>query len=333
MNVRALAERPEPDKTTSADSSSGGELDLTPASGFVLIGATPPIFAPTPYHGVLTLLSGREVGRVVAISDELIIGRARECSLRIEDEEVSRRHARIRRLTGSASFLIEDLGSRNGTFVNGTRITMHELHDGERLQLGPSTYLRFSTTTEAEKQILQRLFEWSVRDPFTGVYNRRHFDERLEAEVAYAWRHDDHLALLMLDVDDFKSVNDTHGHPAGDTVIKSVADTVASALRKEDVLARYGGDELAVIVRGVATPGPVLLAERLRTLIDRAPVEHSGTALHVHVSVGVATCTCVTAPPTAQALLATADRRLYAAKLAGKNCVVGTQNGAVASAP
>src|SRR6185295_19515652 len=91
----------------------------------------------------------------------------------------------------------------------------------------------------------------AVRDGLTGILNRKALDQRLLAEIAFAVRHDAPLSVVMLDVDHFKNVNDTHGHPAGDAVLREVAARVTGALRIEDVFGRYGGEEFLIVARGI----------------------------------------------------------------------------------
>jgi diguanylate cyclase (GGDEF)-like protein len=279
----------------------------------------------SPSRATLTLVSGPNAGAIYPLLlDENVIGRTRDCSIRIEDPGISRRHARIVR-RGPETYYLEDLGSRNGTFVRGNKITNQLLGEGDRLAIGPSVEFRFGYTDEAEEGLLRRLYESSVLDALTGAYNRKHFAERLGSELAYAKRHKAPLSLLMFDLDHFKKVNDSLGHLGGDQVLRTVAALVKKTLRAEDVFARYGGEEFAIIARGIDVEQAWLFAERVRGIIEHARIEFNGTPIPVTVSIGVASLACTT-DPSADGLIAKADERLYAAKRGGRNRSVGAAN-------
>src|SRR5262249_21657602 len=205
----------------------------------------------------------------------------------------------------------------------GTRITSHALSDGDVIQFGPRVAFRYSVTDTGEEKILRQLYESSVKDSLTGAYNREYFGERLKTEVAYAKRHETHLSLVMVDVDHFKKVNDTYGHPAGDAVLIATVAAVSSTLRGEDVVARYGGEEFAVILRGIELANAITAAERLRELVANQSVTHESSVIRCTVSIGIASLSC-TSSPTLDALVAVADRRLYLAKRGGRNRVVSS---------
>jgi diguanylate cyclase (GGDEF)-like protein len=164
------------------------------------------------------------------------------------------------------------------------------------------------------------MFESASRDGLTGALNKRYFLERLDADVAHAKRYHQHLSLLLFDIDHFKQVNDTYGHPAGDRILRGVASVVAPALRREDVFARYGGEEFAVLARSAELPMAIELAQRLRHVVEAASFETDRGPLRVTISVGVASLAQVS-DRTAAALLAAADEALYRAKAAGRNRV------------
>jgi two-component system cell cycle response regulator len=276
--------------------------------------------AATDRMHVLVRMDGANVGQVTRLTgDELEIGRVAKNALHLPFEGVSRQHARLIRRAGK--YWLEDLKSANGTFVQGTRITAsHALSDGDVIQFGPRVVFRYSVTDTGEEKILRQLYESSVKDSLTGAYNREYFGERLKTELAYAKRHETPLSLLMIDVDHFKKVNDTYGHPAGDAVLVAMVGAVSSTLRGEDVVARYGGEEFAVILRGIELGNAVTAAERLRELVAEQTVTHAGAVIRCTVSIGVASLAC-TSSPTMEALVAVADRRLYLAKRGGRNRV------------
>jgi diguanylate cyclase (GGDEF)-like protein len=184
-------------------------------------------------------------------------------------------------------------------------------------------HLRFAITDDMEEHLLRDLYESSVRDPLTGVYNRKHFNERLAMEIAYSRRHRTPLALLMIDIDHFKQVNDTYGHLAGDRVLKAMAAIVMRTIRTEDIFARYGGEEFTVIARGIEGKGAMVLAERIRSLVETARIVREDKWIPVTLSVGVATGRCCGDDLVPEKLVGLADQRLYQAKLEGRNRAVG----------
>jgi diguanylate cyclase (GGDEF)-like protein len=163
------------------------------------------------------------------------------------------------------------------------------------------------------------MYDMSVRDGLTGLFNRRYFDERLESEHAFAVRHRSALAVLLCDIDHFKKVNDVHGHQAGDAVLRAVATELRERVRTEDVVARFGGEELVVIARGVDVNGTRQFAERLRAIVEALRIEIDDKVIAVTVSIGVAHSHAGPAAVRPEGLVASADNALYAAKRAGRN--------------
>ncbi len=164
----------------------------------------------------------------------------------------------------------------------------------------------------------------NITDPLIGIYNRRYLDRRLGEEFARAKRYRLSLALLVIDVDHFKQVNDTYGHPIGDQVLRYWGGTILGAVRASDIVARYGGDEILIIAPNTRPVEALTLAERIRTEIESHGVTiNSDTSqnqpLRVTVSIGVTGLT-----PTSEKveqLLKDADEMLYHAKNQGRNCV------------
>ncbi|BDG10180.1 GGDEF domain-containing protein [Anaeromyxobacter paludicola] len=273
----------------------------------------------------LIVLSGPHFGEIHALEPgrELTIGRRDGADIRIRDEGVSRLHASIHVEGGSAQ--LRDLGSQNGTYVEGARVGQLRLADGARIHLGVSTVLKLAFADEVEAEYQRKLARGAMHEPLTGLYNRRHFADRLAAELASAQRHQRALALLIADIDHFKRVNDRFGHLAGDEVLKMVAYVLQGAVRKEDVLARYGGEEFVILARETGPTGARALAERVRKAVERSRCGWQEHELGVTVSVGAAVISALTRyvpGETDRALLAAADRALYQAKQNGRNgCV------------
>lgn len=156
-------------------------------------------------------------------------------------------------------------------------------------------------------------------DSLTGLANRRHFEETLRAAVAQSDRFGGTCSLIFADLDHFKEVNDRLGHDAGDTVLKHVSRVLADAVRTVDLCARYGGEEIAVLLPQTSQAGAAELAERLRVVLETRPAMHNGQAIPVTASFGVATYPVPV--PYGDWLVAAADKALYEAKAAGRNCV------------
>lgn len=272
-------------------------------------------------RGVLTVLGGPRTGAVIDISGEpIVIGRTDEADVVMDDQSLSRRHARFTPMHGQ--YFVTDLKSTNGTFVNGERIeTTTELSNRARIQLGQATLLRFSLVDDAEYEATSRLYEATVRDALTGAYNRHYFEERIASEFSFAQRHERPLSVLFIDADHFKLVNDTHGHAAGDEVLRALTKLILDTVRTEDVVARIGGEEFVVIVRDIEPVGILAIAERVRSGVEGLHIEYEGVTIPITISIGVATMSPETGYPSAEGLVAQADAALYQAKETGRNRV------------
>ncbi len=277
--------------------------------------------APTGrIHAFLTVLTGTAAGQMFRIPEGgSVIGRSSACQLRIDEEGVSRNHARVSR--DGEAVRIDDLGSRNGTYVNGERIEgTRALDEGDKIQIGPVTVVRFAHHDEIDERFHQRLVASALRDPLTRLYNKRYLLDRLDCELRFARRHQAELSLLMMDVDHFKELNDRHGHLAGDAVLAHLAAVLQKAVRNEDVVARFGGEELAVVLRAVGFDQAIALGERLRRLVEATPTRYRGQELRATVSVGAAGFP-TTPAVTVDQLVEAADQALYRAKQDGRNRV------------
>jgi len=269
---------------------------------------------PSPY---LMVISGPSFGEMYRIrADRTILGRGEKADIRVVDDGISRAHTAVERDGGK--LLLVDLGSTNGTYCNGTRVSRHELTDGDKISIGTATILKFTYQDQVDERYQKQLFESALRDGLTATFNRRYFVDRLHTEMRFAVRHSKSLGLLFVDIDHFKKINDTYGHQAGDAVLAGVAREMLTTIRTEDVLARYGGEEFAIICREVELEGVKALAERLRAAVERTKCEHGGHVIPVTISIGAAVDRRITDP---QALIAAADAAMYEAKRSGRNRV------------
>ena len=271
-------------------------------------------------HALLFSLTGRQLGAVFPLhGTSLKLGRGPEVEINLDDDAISGFHARlVRRPDG---IYLDDAGSRNGTFVNERRIQQPlRLSDGDHIRLG-NTILRFSMVDDLEERALTNLFELTVRDPLTRAYNRRFLMQHLHSELAFSARQSMSLALLLVDIDHFKHVNDTHGHAVGDVVLQLVASTLQRLLRPYDALCRYGGEEFVVVARDTSLRNAEILAQRIRRQIEALRFDVEGESGSVTVSIGVTAVRPEPGNDSSDALLMAVDNALYEAKEAGRNRV------------
>lgn len=268
----------------------------------------------------LTILKGSEIGQIWPLSRRTVIGRGAGADIQLTDSKLSREHAvftcRDKRL------YVTDLESRNGTYVEGQQVSANtELEDGAHVQIG-QTLVRAQIRNRAEVEAAAALYESSLRDPLTGLYNRRHLDEQLGAELAYALRHRVSLTAMLLDLDHFKEINDERGHLAGDEVLRAFSADLTRTLRREDLAARYGGDEFVILCRGIGAQGAEILAQRIRADIEALEIVWRDEPIRITTSIGVATSDPTRPYASGEGLLQAADRCLYRAKGAGRNLVI-----------
>jgi two-component system cell cycle response regulator len=267
----------------------------------------------------LVVLAGPNVGEMYAVEAETFVGRGATATIRLQDDSISRKHVRIV-MTGNTA-RIEDLASANGTLLNGEQISAAVLRDGDKIQLGATTILKFTFHDKLEEDFQRQMYDAALRDPLTKAFNKKYLLDRLSAELAFARRHETLLALVMIDIDHFKNVNDTRGHLAGDHVLSKLAATIQAALRTEDLFARYGGEEFAILCRSATPLHAGIVAERIRTMVEKTSFAYDGRAIPITVSLGVAGYPTVAAN-TAAELVGVADQALYDAKHSGRNRVV-----------
>jgi two-component system, cell cycle response regulator len=272
-------------------------------------------------HASLIVISGSATGKMFKIppNKPVIIGRSKHCDIPLDDDGISRQHAKVEQ-DPYGNVAINDLKSTNGTFFDGTKISRHILQDGDKIQLGSITILKFSFQDSLEEAFHQNQYEQATRDGLTGIYNKKYFLDRFSKEFSYAQRHSKILSLVIFDIDHFKNVNDTFGHPAGDVVLRQLAELIYKNLRTEDTLARFGGEEFTIMLREEDEQHAHLLSERLRVKVEKNPFAWGKGTIPITISIGIATLRAANFRD-ANELFKKADEYLYQAKRAGRNRV------------
>lgn len=272
------------------------------------------------YEPYLIQISGRETGQMYNLTGRTVkLGRDPTCQIILDDQHVSRTHAEIVNKNGT-EIIIRDAGSTNGVFVNGKRVKEQVLNDGDKILIGTRLYFKFCFQDAVDQNYQQNLFRAANIDGLTQLYNKKYFVDVLSKEFSFSRRNGQPLSLMMMDIDHFKKINDTHGHMAGDLVLKCVGQYLQKHLRLENIAARYGGEEFAVILRNVNAELAMMIGERLRKAIETEKIFYRGKLITVTVSIGIATLDG-TNFETIEDLIRRADEYLYEAKEGGRNRV------------
>ncbi len=271
----------------------------------------------------LIIIRGTPQGhRFFITQDEMTIGRDPTADISVADQSISRKHAIVTREAGG-KIRLKELGSSNGTFINDKKLNTHEsviLAKEDMVKLGNSIF-KFLPAGELEILFYGNLGSAAHTDPLTRIYNKGYLLEALEAEFKRAKALHNDFSILFFDLDHFKKVNDTHGHDAGDYVLKEFSQIIrVSHLRPKDVFARYGGEEFCVLLSNTGAKAAHELAERMRAAVEAHAFIYEGKRIPVTTSMGVAELS--SGIESAQTLLKAADKALYAAKGSGRNKVV-----------
>lgn len=272
---------------------------------------------PAPRSACVVVIHGEGLGRRADIdATPVLIGRSQEADLSIAHKSVSREHCRIWR--DGDDCRVRDLGATNPLRVNDDVVAEAVLADGDHITVGESI-LKFISHTSVEARYHEEIYQLATHDALTDLYNRRHFIEMIEKEIARSLRHARPLALCIVDVDLFKPVNDRYGHISGDEVLRQIAALVHKHVRGDDIAARIGGEEFAVLLPECDATAAQVFAERLRESVADAVFRPGGDPQRITISVGIA----VLAPgrETRPTLMAAADAALYRAKAEGRNRV------------
>lgn len=265
----------------------------------------------------LVIIRGTPQGKKYTLaSEEMVIGREKGRDIRINSASISRAHARVVR--DGDRFVLEDLDSRNGTYLNDERLEGRAvLKKEDRIKVG-NTILKFIPAGEIEILYLESLANAAYVDELTELYNRKYIDQYFAAEFKQARALGSTFPIVLFDIDDFKAVNDTLGHDAGDYVLREVSDIVRATIHNEtNILGRYGGDEFLMLLTTSTPQEAVDVAERLRKSVDDHEFNYDGEAIPVTVSVGVAALQDSHRDP--KDFYREVDKAMYDAKNAGKN--------------
>ncbi|MEO1614889.1 MAG: GGDEF domain-containing protein [Planctomycetota bacterium] len=279
----------------------------------------PPEQTRTSHQSCLVQIYPPEIvgGMTLIEKDRVIIGRDASADILLQDGSVSRQHAILRK--SKSGYQIEDLGSTNGTIVAGYRVENAELKPGDTIQIG-SFLFKYLSAGSVETQYYETVYSALTRDALTGTMNKRYLLETLDRSVATALRHKQPLSVVMVDVDHFKSVNDTYGHLVGDEVLREFGHRIGGVTRADDLLARFGGEEFCLLLTATDLDEAAVLAERCRQKISVQTFETTIGPLAITASFGVASLD-LQGGGTGNSLIQAADDSLYSAKRAGRNRV------------
>ncbi len=263
---------------------------------------------------------GQRLGSRVRLSPGgyVEVGRAPDCHIALpEVPSISRKHARLHHRGPTVT--VEDLGSTNGTYVNGKMIHQATaLKSGDRFQAA-AVHFKFLHERDVEHAYYEAIYDLVTRDGLTEIYNKRKYDEEVAREMARSQRYNRPLALILVDLDSFKEVNDQQGHLFGDVVLKEFATLVGSMLRPEQTFARVGGDEFVILSPETSLDGARTLAEKLRSTLAVTEIHYADTTIRVTCSCGVAVLLEKMKIP--EDLYQAADEALYSSKNAGRDQV------------
>ncbi|MCP4217492.1 MAG: GGDEF domain-containing protein [bacterium] len=252
------------------------------------------------------------------------IGRDKANSISLDDEKISKRHCEVSivRYRNLEQVIVKDLRSTNGTYVNGELVQQAVLQSGDKIGIG-DTVLLLNYNDEIEDEYHSKLFNFAAIDALTGLYNRRYIVNELENHCRIARRNNRRFGLVVIDIDNFKSINSAFGHMGGDEYLKKLAFVVNRCLREQDICGRFGGEEFLIILPETALEGGIKLADRIRDQLEKTEVVFNGKVIRTTISVGISQFGLH--GEDSDTLFATADKALERAKKTGKNKVLAAE--------
>lgn len=233
----------------------------------------------------LVIFIGKDSGKRHKLKPgTMTIGRSPQADISLDDDRISRIHCAIKWSDGTIT--IEDKGSKNGTYVDSHKISHAILPPGVPLQLGHSV-MKIENKDETEIQYEQSLMHRVSTDALTGIFNRQHFINLASKEIAYARRHHQAVAIIMIDIDNFKCVNDTYGRSIGDLVLVQLADLISEKKRVEDLVGRYDGNKFIILPRGEVDKRNIhRQCERIRDAVEKFKFCHADACVQITASIG-----------------------------------------------
>ena len=276
----------------------------------------------------LTLLRGEQMAVPIPLErTEVVLGRAIEADVRVNDNRASRLHAKIVTETlspgGEIRSRIVDLGSTNGTQVNGNPVQEALLSEGDKIVIGEHMF-RFEMLDEIDREFQQQVHRLLAHDDLTGLLTSKSFFSELRREAVRSAEESLPFCVLMMDLDHFKEVNDRYGHLVGSQTLERLGGIIKQALRAGDVAARFGGEEFAAFLLDADYAQALVAAERVRSAVEqqefpaaRADSPDRSKTLRITISIGVAAFPDDATDPIE--LVELADSALYRAKKNGRN--------------
>ena len=254
-----------------------------------------------------------ESGLISFQNKPFFVGRDPNCDLTISERAVSRQHAKFDRTP--TGITVTDLGSTNGTWVNGANISTQELRSGDRIRIGGRIF-KYIATDQLEAHYHEAVYSMMTKDSLTQAWNKRYLLETLKRELKRRERTGRDLSLMVLDLDYFKKVNDTYGHLVGDELLRQTSDRLRKALREEDILARFGGEEFCIVLTETSGEEAKICARRCLEVISEIPFSTAAGEIESTISIGIAVAKTTM---TCDELIKKADDNLYKAKQQGRN--------------
>lgn len=271
-------------------------------------------------HDCLVAIGGDLNGQIFYLDKpQMKAGRSSDCEVHLDLKGISRLHFAL--LTDGARVEVVDMDSSNGTFVNDKKIDKRvTLKSGDMIKVG-HVALKFLRKDAPELLAHQKLSEQAIKDGLTGCFNKKYLFEALDREIVNSFKGQESLSLLVIDIDFFKVLNDTHGHDAGDFVLKEVARIIReSNLRHRDIFARFGGEEFVMVMINAGLSLSTKWAEEIRKNIEAYDFCYGDKVLKITVSIGVAHFNPRTVFESKD-LFIRADKALYQSKETGRNKV------------
>ena len=277
--------------------------------------ASPGPDQPAPHSACVVVIHGEGLGKRADLSaTPIVVGRSHEADLFIPHPSVSRQHCVL--WIENGRYRLRDLGSTNRTRVSERVVEDADLADGDHITVGESI-LKFISHVSVEARYHEEVHLLASHDSLTDFSNRRHFLELLDKEIARAARQDRAVSLAILDIDHFKRINDQHGHPGGDVVLREIAQLIRARLGGDELVGRIGGEEFAILFPDVAADDVQDRCEALREAVAATGIAIGDTRVHMTISIGIARLDA--RHPDRPALMRAADAALYRAKDSGRN--------------